>query len=77
MATVNTIAGPIESAELGQTLSHEHLTSGMGGMERLPGLHDEEEGGRRCLAPAERGARGPRRSRWSHGRPGRTPWICG
>ncbi len=49
MATVNTIAGPIESAELGQTLSHEHLTSGMGGMERIPGLYDEDEGVRRCL----------------------------
>jgi phosphotriesterase-related protein len=49
MATVSTIAGPIESAELGQTLSHEHLTSGMGGMERIPGLYDEDEGVRRCL----------------------------
>ena len=43
MATVNTIRGPVHSAELGRTLSHEHLTNGMGGMERIPGLYDEDD----------------------------------
>ena len=43
MATVNTIRGPVDSAELGRTLSHEHLTNGMGGMERIPGLYDEDD----------------------------------
>jgi phosphotriesterase-related protein len=43
MATVNTIRGPVDSAELGRTLSHEHLTTGMGGMERIPGLYDEDD----------------------------------
>ena len=43
MSTVHTINGPIDSAELGRTLSHEHLTNGMGGMERVPGLYDEDD----------------------------------
>ncbi len=43
MTTVNIIRGPVDSAELGRTLSHEHLTNGMGGMERIPGLYDEDD----------------------------------
>ncbi len=43
MVTVNTIRGPVDSADLGRTLSHEHLTNGMGGMERIPGLYDEDD----------------------------------
>ena len=34
MAVVQTIAGPVESAALGRTLAHEHICSGMAGMER-------------------------------------------
>lgn len=40
MSQVNTIRGPIDSAALGRTLSHEHLTNGSGGMEHIPGLMD-------------------------------------
>ncbi len=43
MSTVQTIAGPVDSSDLGPTLSHEHLCSGMGGMERIPNLYDEDE----------------------------------
>jgi len=43
MSQVNTIRGPIDSAELGRTLSHEHLTNGSAGMERIPGLMDTVE----------------------------------
>lgn len=43
MSQVNTIRGPIDSAALGRTLSHEHLTNGSGGMERIPGLMDTPE----------------------------------
>jgi len=38
MTSVNTIRGPIDSADLGRTLSHEHLTTGAAGMERIPGM---------------------------------------
>ena len=41
MATVQTIAGPIDNSELGRTLSHEHLCVGRPGMEYIPGLYDE------------------------------------
>ncbi len=46
MSTVQTIRGPIDSSQLGRTLSHEHLTNGTSGMERIPGLlkRDEMEG---------------------------------
>ena len=40
---VQTIGGAIPSAELGRTLSHEHLTNGTPGMERIPGLLDRAE----------------------------------
>ena len=40
MVSVNTIRGPIDSSELGRTLSHEHLTTGGAGMDRIPGLMD-------------------------------------
>lgn len=48
MAAVQTIAGPVDSAELGPTLGHEHLCSGMAGMERL-GLYDPAEALRRNI----------------------------
>lgn len=38
MSTVNVIHGTIDSADLGRTLSHEHLTNGSAGMENIPGL---------------------------------------
>jgi phosphotriesterase-related protein len=43
VSTVQTIRGPIESDQLGWTLSHEHLTAGGAGMERLPWIYDESE----------------------------------
>ena len=46
---VQTISGSIPSAELGRTLSHEHLTNGTPGMERIPGLLDRAEMIERCL----------------------------
>ncbi len=49
MSEVQTIAGPVASEELGWTLSHEHLTSGMGGMEHISGLYDEGEALRRSM----------------------------
>lgn len=42
MTAVNTIRGPIDSADLGRTLSHEHLTTGAAGMERIPGMMGSE-----------------------------------
>ena len=41
MSVVQTIRGPIDSADLGRTLSHEHMAPGAAGMERIPGLYDE------------------------------------
>ncbi|MBM3138628.1 MAG: phosphotriesterase [Chloroflexi bacterium] len=49
MALVNTLAGPVDSAQLGPVLSHEHVVSGMGGMERVPGLFDPAAAERRAL----------------------------
>lgn len=43
MSTVQTIRGPIDSSELGRTLSHEHLTAGSAGMERILGMWDDDE----------------------------------
>lgn len=43
MTRVQTIRGPIESGQLGRTLSHEHLTAGGAGMERLPWIYSEDE----------------------------------
>lgn len=43
MTDVNTITGTIDSADLGRALSHEHLTNGMGGMERVPGLYNKDD----------------------------------
>lgn len=48
MSDVQTITGPIASAALGPTLSHEHLCSGMGGMERTS-LFDHAEAVRRAV----------------------------
>lgn len=45
MSVVNTIRGPIDSSTLGRTLSHEHLTTGGAGMDRIPGMM---EAGRRA-----------------------------
>ncbi len=36
MSIVQTVKGPIDSSQLGWTLTHEHITSGSGGMERYP-----------------------------------------
>ena len=54
MATVQTIRGPIDSADLGRTLSHEHLTTGAAGMERIPGMFDLDAAVERSLAALER-----------------------
>ncbi len=43
MSTVQTINGPIDSSQLGRTLSHEHFTAGAAGMERLPWIFDTDE----------------------------------
>ena len=43
MTVVQTIRGPIDSGELGWTLSHEHLTGGGAGMERFPWIYDEDD----------------------------------
>ena len=42
MVAVQTIRGPIDSGELGATLSHEHMAPGAAGMERIPDLYDED-----------------------------------
>jgi phosphotriesterase-related protein len=49
MSTVNAIVGPVDSADLGRTLSHEHLCTGMSGMERIPGFLDRAEIVERCV----------------------------
>ena len=54
MSMVQTISGSIPSAELGRTLSHEHLTNGTPGMERIPGLLDRAEMIDRCLEALRR-----------------------
>lgn len=43
MTAVQTIRGPIDSSELGWTLSHEHLTGGGAGMERFAWIYDEDD----------------------------------
>jgi phosphotriesterase-related protein len=43
MSHVQTIRGAVDSGDLGRTLSHEHLTNGVSGMERIPGLLDRDE----------------------------------
>lgn len=43
MTAVQTIRGPIDSSELGWTLSHEHLTGGGAGMEQFPWIYDEDD----------------------------------
>jgi phosphotriesterase-related protein len=50
MSTVSTILGPLDSTELGRTLSHEHLTNGTSGMENVPGLLPRDEMVDRCVA---------------------------
>ncbi len=48
MATIQTINGPRDTADLGPTLSHEHLCSGFGGMS-LAHIFDIDEAVRRAL----------------------------
>lgn len=43
MTTVNTIRGPVDSGQLGWTLSHEHLTGGGAGMQSFPSIYDEDD----------------------------------
>ena len=45
MATIQTVTGPVDSADLGQTLMHEHLTVGYPGWICATGLDKEDEGG--------------------------------
>ena len=54
MSTVQTIRGAVDSSILGRTLSHEHLTNGVSGMERIPGLLRRDEMVGRCVAALER-----------------------
>ena len=54
MTTVQTIRGPIDSSQLGRTLSHEHLTAGGAGMERLPRIYDQDEAGAACVEALRR-----------------------
>ena len=54
MSIVQTIRGPIDSSALGRTLSHEHLTNGVSGMERVPGLLRRDEMVARCVEALER-----------------------
>ena len=49
MTTVNTIAGPMEVRDLGRTLSHEHMVSVMGGMEKIHQYYDEDTALSRCF----------------------------
>jgi len=42
LSRIQTIRGPIDSADLGRTLSHEHLCTAYPGIERLPGFIDSE-----------------------------------
>jgi phosphotriesterase-related protein len=54
MSSVQTIRGQVDSSALGRTLSHEHLTNGVSGMERIPGLFDRDEMVDRCVEALER-----------------------
>jgi phosphotriesterase-related protein len=54
MSTVQTIRGPVDSSELGWTLSHEHLTAGGAGMEQFPSIYDEGEAIAAALAALRR-----------------------
>ena len=50
---VNTISGFLDSSDLGWTLSHEHLVSGMGGMDKISQLYDPDEALRRSQEALE------------------------
>ena len=50
---VNTISGFLDSSDLGWTLSHEHLVSGMGGMDKIAQLYDPDEALRRSQEALE------------------------
>ncbi|MCC6237312.1 MAG: hypothetical protein IT299_07040 [Dehalococcoidia bacterium] len=55
MSTVQTIRGPIDSADLGRTLSHEHLTGGAAAMDRvMPPIYDLDEAVRRGVEALRR-----------------------
>jgi phosphotriesterase-related protein len=43
VSVVQTIRGPIDSSELGWTLSHEHLTAGGPGMQMFPWIYVEDD----------------------------------
>jgi len=44
MAAVNTVMGPVDTADLGFTLSHEHIMVSAGGMRHTyTGFHDRED----------------------------------
>ena len=43
MSAVQTIRGQVDSASLGWTLSHEHLTGGGAGMQSFPWIYDEDD----------------------------------
>jgi phosphotriesterase-related protein len=43
VVTIQTIRGPIDTSELGMTLSHEHFTTSAAGIERFPEFYNEEE----------------------------------
>jgi len=50
---ITTISGSISSSDLGWTLSHEHLVSGMGGMDKIAQLYDRTEALRRSQEALE------------------------
>ena len=54
MSVVQTVRGPVDSTALGRTLSHEHQTNGVSGMERIPGLLRRDEMVSRCVEALER-----------------------
>jgi phosphotriesterase-related protein len=56
MATVRTVKGPVDSAQLGRTLAHEHIITGSGGMIHYPFFNraDAIEWAIEALAQAKR-----------------------
>lgn len=42
VTAINTIRGPVDTGDLGWTLSHEHLTGGGAGMQAFPWIYDED-----------------------------------
>jgi phosphotriesterase-related protein len=54
MTDVQTIRGPVDSAALGWTLSHEHLTAGGPGMQSFPWIYDAGGALQACVAALHR-----------------------